>query len=164
MYISNVIPFPSFPSANVLSHLPLTCFYEGAPPTPTHSPHRPSIPLHWGIKLSQDQWPPLPLMPHKAHSAPSVLSLAPPLGSLCSVQRLAVSIHICIGQDLAEPLWRQMYQAPVSKNFLSSAKVSGFDVCMWDGSPDGTVSGWPFLKSLLYSLSLYFLYTGAILG
>ena len=148
----------SFPSAKSLSHHPLPCFYEGAPP-PIHPllPHCPSIPLHWGIKPSQDQGPPLPLMPDKAPSAPSVLPLTPPLGSLCSVQWLTVSIWICIGQDLAEPLRRQLYQAPVSKHFLASAIVSGFGVCMWDGSPGGAVSGWPFLQSLLYSLSLYFL-------
>jgi hypothetical protein len=119
-------------------------------------PHPPNIPLYWGIKPSQDQGPPLPLMPDKAPSAPSVLLLTPPLRFLCSVQWLAVSIHICIGQDLAELLRRQLYQAPVSKHFLASAMVSGFGVCMWDGSPGGAVSGWPFLQSLLHSLSLYF--------
>lgn len=36
VYFSNVIPFPSFPSANPLFHLPLPCFYESAPPA-THS-------------------------------------------------------------------------------------------------------------------------------
>jgi hypothetical protein len=50
---------------------PLSCFYEGSPP-PTYPPthplllHCPSIPLHWGIKPSQDQGPPLQLMPDKA--------------------------------------------------------------------------------------------------
>jgi hypothetical protein len=122
VYISNVIPFPSFPSANPLSHPPLPCFYEGASP-PSHPllPHCPSIPLHWGIKPSQDQVPPLPLMSEKAPSAPSVLLLTPPLWSLSSVGWLAVSI--CVGQDLAEPPRRQLYQAPVSKHFLASASV-----------------------------------------
>jgi len=36
-------------------------------------------------------------------SAPWVLSLAPSLGTLCSVQWMAVSIHLCICQALAEP-------------------------------------------------------------
>jgi hypothetical protein len=36
IYISNVIPFPSFPSTNPLSHPPSPRLYEGAPP-PTHS-------------------------------------------------------------------------------------------------------------------------------
>ena len=33
--ISNVIPSPGFPSGNILSHIPPSCFYEGTPP-PTH--------------------------------------------------------------------------------------------------------------------------------
>jgi hypothetical protein len=60
------------------------------------------------------------------------------------------------GQTLAEPLRGWLYQAPVSKHFLASAIVSGFGVCRWDGSLGGTVSKWPFLQSLLYSLSLHF--------
>jgi hypothetical protein len=59
-------------------------------------------------------------------SAPWVLSLVPSLGTLCSVQWLAVSIHFCICQALAEPLRRQLYQAPVSKLLLASAIVPGF--------------------------------------
>jgi hypothetical protein len=39
-------------------------------------------------------------------SAPWVLSLASPLGILCFVQWMAVSIHFCICQALAEPLKR----------------------------------------------------------
>ena len=150
--------FSGFPSANPLSHPPLPCFCEGAPP-PTHPllPHRPSIPLHWGIRPSQDQGPSLLLMPDKAPSAPSVLPLTLPLGSLCSVQWLAVSLCICVDQGLAEPLRKQLYQAPVSKYFLASTILSGFGVCMWDGSTGGAVSDWPFLLSLLHSLSLYFL-------
>ena len=90
-------------------------------------------------------------------SAPWVLSLAPSLGTLCSVQWMAVSIHFCICQALAEPLRRQLYQAPVSKHLLASTIVSGFGDCIWDGSPGGAVSGWPFLQSLLHTLSLYLL-------
>jgi hypothetical protein len=59
-------------------------------------------------------------------SAPSVLSLTPSLGIPCSVQWLAVSIHLCICQAVAEPLRRQLYQAPVSKHFLSCTSVSVF--------------------------------------
>ena len=47
--------------------------------------HHPNIPQDQGIKPSQDQRPPLPLMTDKATSAPSVLPLTPPLGSLCSI-------------------------------------------------------------------------------
>jgi hypothetical protein len=97
-------------------------------------------------------------------SAPSILLRIPPLGSPCSVHWLAASICICISQALAEPLRKQLYQTPVNKHFLATAVVSGFGVCRQDGSPCGTVSGWPFLQSLLHSLSLYFLLTGAILG
>jgi hypothetical protein len=48
---------------------------------------------------------------------------------------LSPKVGCCIGRDLAEPLRRQLYQAPVSKHFLASAIVSGFGVCMWDGFP-----------------------------
>ncbi|KRX11800.1 hypothetical protein T07_8521 [Trichinella nelsoni] len=54
-------------------------------------------------------------------SAPSVLSLTPPLGTPHSVQWLAA---------LAEPLRRQLYQAAVSKHFLASTIVSGFGDCI----------------------------------
>jgi len=45
-------------------------------------------------------------------SAPSILSLIPSLGTAFSMQWLAVSILLCIGHALAEPLRRQLYQAP----------------------------------------------------
>ena len=44
-------------------------------------------------------------------SAPWVLSLAPPLGTLCSVQWLTESIYLCICQALAEPLRTQLLSA-----------------------------------------------------
>jgi hypothetical protein len=74
-------------------------------------------------------------------SSPSNLSLTPPPRILCSVQWLAGSICLCICQALAEPLRRQLYQAPVSKHFLASIIVSGFGDRIWDGSPGGAVSG-----------------------
>jgi hypothetical protein len=86
-------------------------------------------------------------------SDPSVLSLTPLLGNPCSVQWLAVSIHLCICQALAAPFRRQLYQAPVSMHFLVSIIVPAFGDCMWDGSPNGALSGWPFLQSLLHTLS-----------
>jgi hypothetical protein len=94
----------------------------------------------------------------KTPSAPWVLSLAPPLGTLCSVQRLAESIYLCICQELVEPLRRQLYQPPVNKNLLASRILSGFSDCLWDRSPGGAASGWPFLQSLLPTLSLYLLH------
>jgi hypothetical protein len=84
----------------------------------------------------------------------SVLSLTAPLATLCSVQWLAKSICICLCQALTEPL---RTQAPDSKQFLASTIVPGFGVCIWNGSPGGAGSGWPFLQSLLHTLSLYFL-------
>jgi hypothetical protein len=72
-------------------------------------------------------------------SAPWVLSLAPSMGTLCSVQWMAVSIHFCSYQVLAEPLRRQIYQASVSKLLLAITTVSGFGVCIRDGSPGGAV-------------------------
>jgi hypothetical protein len=67
IYISNIILLPGFPFANLLSHPPPHCFYEGTPP-PIHplQPHCPSIPLPWGIKPPLDQGPPFLLMPEKA--------------------------------------------------------------------------------------------------
>jgi hypothetical protein len=99
----------------------------------------------------------VPPMGLQTSSAYWVFSLAPPLGTLCSVQLLAESIHLCICQALVEHLMRQLYQAPVSKHLLASTKVSGFGNCVWDGSPGGAVSGWPFLQSLFHTLSLYLL-------
>ena len=46
----------------------------------------------------------IPPMGLQSPSAPLVLSLAPSLGTLCSVQWMAVSIYFCICQALAEPL------------------------------------------------------------
>jgi hypothetical protein len=90
-------------------------------------------------------------------SAPSVLSLTLPLEIPCSAQWLAVSICLRICQVMAEPLRRQLYQAPFSMHFLASIMVSGFSGYIWDEFPDRTVSGWPFLHSLLHFLSLYML-------
>jgi hypothetical protein len=57
IYISNVIPFPSFPSKNPLSPPPSPC-------SPTYSLliPGPGIPLYWGIEPSQCQGPLLPSM------------------------------------------------------------------------------------------------------
>jgi hypothetical protein len=38
IYISHLIPFLGFPTANPLSHVPSPCFYEGSPYPPWHSP------------------------------------------------------------------------------------------------------------------------------
>jgi hypothetical protein len=85
-------------------------------------------------------------------SAPSVLPLALPLESMGLARWLALSICICIGQALAEPLRGQPYQAPVSKCFLAPAIVSRSGVCRWDGFLGGVVSGWPFLQNSRFQL------------
>ena len=59
-------------------------------------------------------------------SAPSVLSLTSPSAYLSAV---------------TEPLRRQLYQAHLSKYFLASTMVSGFDFCIYDEYQDGVVSG-----------------------
>ena len=82
----------------------------------------------------------------QSSSAPWVLSLALPLGTLCSVQWLAESFHFCIYQELSEPLRRHLYQVPVSKHLLASTIPSVFGNCMWDVSPGRADSGWPFLQ------------------
>ena len=94
----------------------------------------------------------VPLMGLQTPSAPCVLSLVLPVGTLCSVQWLAASIHLCICQALVDR--RELYQTPVSKHLLASAIVSGFGDHIRDGSSGGAVSGWPFLQSLFYDLSL----------
>jgi hypothetical protein len=78
----------------------------------------------------------VPPMGLQATSIPLVLSLVL-LRTLCSVQWLAESIHLCICQALAEPLRRQLDQAPVSEHLLASTIVSGFGDCIYDGSPSG---------------------------
>jgi hypothetical protein len=78
----------------------------------------------WGYWLICIVVPPMGL---QTPSAPLVLSLALPLGTLCSVQWLAVSFYPCICHALAEPLRRQLYQAPVSKHLLASGIVSWFE-------------------------------------
>jgi len=90
------------------------------------------------------------LMGLQAPLAPSILSLTPPIVTPFSVQWLAVSIRLCICQALAEPLRRELYQAPVSLHFLSLAILSGLA-----GSPCEAGSEWLFLQSMLQTLSPY---------
>jgi hypothetical protein len=82
----------------------------------------------WGYWLVHIVVPPMCL---QTPSTPWVLSLAPTLGTLCSVQRLAESIQLCICQTVVEPLRRQLYQGPVSKHLLASIIVPGFGDCIW---------------------------------
>jgi hypothetical protein len=59
----------------------------------------------WGYWLVHIVVPPMGL---QTPSVPWVLSLAPSLGTLCSLQWMVVSIHFCIFQALTEPLRRQL--------------------------------------------------------
>jgi len=81
-------------------------------------------------------------------SAPSVLSRGP--------HSLLVFICLCICQALAQPLRRQLYQAPVSMQFLATSILSSFGGCIIYGlDPQVGHSEWPFLQSLLQTLSPY---------
>jgi hypothetical protein len=62
---------------------------------------------------------------------PSVLSLTPPLVSLCSVWWLAVSIRICVCQALTEPLREHLYQA--SRNYLRTFSLTSFTLTILPG-------------------------------
>jgi hypothetical protein len=89
----------------------------------------------------------VPPMGLQAPLAPWVLSLAPPLGTLCSLQLMAVSIHLCICQALADPLRGTAISGSCQQALVGIIIVSGFGNCIWDGSPSGTVTGWPFLQN-----------------
>ena len=66
----------------------------------------------------------------------TIFSHTSDLAILCSIRKraeltmdhMAVSIHFRMCQALAEPLRRQLYQAPVNKLLLASTVVSGFVV------------------------------------
>jgi hypothetical protein len=67
IYISNVIPFPGFPSGNPYP-IPTSPASMRVLPPANHLllPPLCGISLHWGIKPSQDQGLLLPLLPDKA--------------------------------------------------------------------------------------------------
>jgi hypothetical protein len=66
----------------------------------------------------------VPPMGLQTPSAPCVLSLAPSLGTLCSVQWMAVSIHSCICQVQAEPLRKQISGS-------CQQALAGIHNCVW---------------------------------
>ena len=112
----------------------------------------------WGSWLVHINVPPMGL---QTPSAPWVFSLAPSLGTQCSVQWMAVSSHFCICQALAESLRKQLNQAPVSRFLLASAIVSWFGGCLWDGSQvgqslDGHSFGVCYKLCLCKSFHVYF--------
>jgi hypothetical protein len=59
-------------------------------------------------------------------SPPSLLSLTPLLGLLCSFQWLAANSCLCMCKVLSGPLRRQSYQAPFNMHFFESTIMSGF--------------------------------------
>jgi hypothetical protein len=81
----------------------------------------------WGYWLVHIVVPPIGL---QTLSVPWVLSLAPSLATLWSIYWVTVSIYFCTTQALAEPLRRQVYQAPVSKLLLTATIESGFAGCL----------------------------------
>jgi hypothetical protein len=112
----------------------------------------------WGYWLVHIVFPPMGL---QAPWDPSVLSLAPPLGTLCLVQWLAENIHLYICQAQAEPLREQIYQAPVSKQFFTFTIftiVSGFCDCIWAGFPGGTISVCIWVQNNKWGMSLNVIY------
>jgi hypothetical protein len=62
---------------------------------------------------------------------------------------MAVSIHFCIYQALADPLKRQLYQAPVSKHLLASIIVFGFGNSIWDPQVGQSQDGLSFKIPLI---------------
>jgi hypothetical protein len=105
----------------------------------------------WELWVTQPQPADIVLpMGLQSSSAPPVFPPAAPSGSQSSVWWLASSIHICIGQVLAEPPRRQPHQVPVSKCLMATATVLGFGICSQDGSPGRVVPGWSFLRPLLH--------------
>jgi hypothetical protein len=158
------------------------------PYLPTHS-LLPTLafPIDWVIESSQDQGPPLLLMPNKAI-----------LCYICSWSHKSLHVYSLVG-DLVPGssgesgwwillffLWAcKLLQllSPFSTSSIGDSVLSLMVGCkhlhlcwsgsgrasqgtaswhqqkclQWDGSPGGAVFGWPFLQTLLHSLSLHFL-------
>ena len=158
-------PFKCYPLFQFpLQKFPISslCFYESARP-PIHSCLTGASSLHRTKSLSSHQGHPLLHMQLEPWVPPCVL-----FGWWFSPWKLWGSGWLILlflwgwkplqlFQSFAEPLRGQRSQAPVNKHFLAFTILSGFGVCLWDGSPGGAVSGWPFLQSLLHTLSPYFL-------
>ena len=87
-------------------------------------------------------------------SAPSVLSLSPPLGAHSS-SWLLVSASVFVR------LCRAPQEITISASFQQALLGIHHSVwvgdCIQDGSPDVSVSGSAFLQSLLYTLNLNFI-------
>jgi hypothetical protein len=115
---------------------------------------------HWGAGEQCSLVHIVPPMELKAPSAPSGLSLAPPLRILCAVQWLVESIYLCICQALAKPLRRQLYQAPVSKYLLASTIGPGLvTVHVMDPQVEQSLDGFSFsLYSTVFPCIFFYAY------
>jgi hypothetical protein len=71
----------------------------------------------------------VPPMGLQSPSAPGVLSLAPSLGTLCSVQWMAVSLHFCICQALVKPR-ETAISGSCQQALVGICLVSGFGGCL----------------------------------
>ena len=86
-----------------------------------------------------------PSMGLQTPSEPSVLSPTPPSGTSNSWLQASASEFGRLGQSLSGD---RHIRLSISKHLLASTIMSGFGGCIWDGSPRGAVSGWPFLQSV----------------
>jgi hypothetical protein len=78
-------------------------------------------------------------------ATPSVRTLTPLLGTLRLVQWLAANVNLCICKGSGRSSQETAIAGSFQHEVLDSTIVSGFGNCIWNESPDGTVSGWPFL-------------------
>ena len=83
-------------------------------------------------------------------SAPSLLALILPYGSLTSVPFFVVGICICFSQLLGRAYQRTGVLGSCCKQNIASIIVSGIGAHPWNGSQVGTVKVWPVLESLFY--------------
>jgi hypothetical protein len=81
IYISNGIPFPGFPSRNLLSHPSSPCFYEGMPYPPT------SISLIWHF----------PTLGHRAFTGPRASPPIDVLYFICSWTPGSLPVYSLVG-------------------------------------------------------------------
>jgi hypothetical protein len=63
----------------------------------------------------------------------------------------SASVFVRLWQSLSGDSYIRLLSACISWH----PQVSGFGDCIWDGSPGGAVSGWPFLPSLHFSIFNY---------
>jgi hypothetical protein len=156
MQILSFFPVPPLETSYPISSYPssLSVF-----PLPTHCSCLTALAfLYTGHQAFIGPMASPPTDPDRAPSIPSVLPQLFHWGP-------CAKSHVWLGASASVlvRIWQshsgdKLYLAPpVSKHFLASAIVTGFGVCMWNGSPYGAVSGWHILQSLFHFLSMYFL-------